>query len=1440
MTGEKGVHIPVGKKEEGAMLGRLGMNLLVWFLLLSLVPLSIVGIISYQKAKKSLYDQALNSLSVATKLKTAYIHSYITHVETELTLQSMLNSNKRFLNLVSRSFRASEMPLTQFVKSDTWEMVTEFDSRDLRAYEVGQEIDDLIFLDNEGNILYTTQGEKDLGTNIFSGEYAGTRLGKACRDALEKKDMVYSDIERYPPIFNDLAYFLVNPILGKDKKPLGILAFRLSLAKIDKILKDQTGLGKSGETYLVGKDFLMRSNSRFLKDDTILSMRVDSTLTKNWVLHLGEKREGEKTGKPGGGSGTGAGIYENYRGEKVVGMYETLKIAGTDMAVIGEIGVREAFAPAKSLGEIMAILLAVTGLVVLLISVILTRKIVDPVRRLSDWARRVASGNLSVEEIKTPDNEIGNLYSCFIELVRSFQEVADVSEGISKGNFSRTLTIRSDQDILGESVNMMCENLRDLVNKANMISAGEHSIKMTPLSEDDELGVALYNMTETLKETIEENRRQNWLKSGKSGVNDAIRGEPALETLGEKVVKYIVEYLNAQMGALYVRDNEDCFTLCGSYAMSQGTAPARHFESGEGLVGQVAKDGEMRVLSNPEGDEGSVRTGFMNIHPSSVLLSPLKTGDDVRGVIEIASTEKFSDREIEFITRIGESIAIGIASSMSREKMKDLLGKTQKQAVELQGREEDLGIKNRELEEQTRALKLSEERLQSQQEELRQINEELEEQTMALKESEIHLQKKQEELKRANRDLMERAEVLETQKEEIRKINEDIEKAHRVVEEKAKALELSGKYKSEFLANMSHELRTPLNSIIVLSQLLGENKEGTLSHTQVEFAHTIHGASKDLLSLINDVLDLSKVEAGKMDLDIERVSLMEFASRMEMLFGQVAVSKGISFDMVVETGIPEWIETDRGKVEQIVKNLLSNAFKFTGEGGVTVTLRKTPGVESSVTISVADTGIGIAEKKLQVIFEAFQQEDGGTSREYGGTGLGLSISLKLAKLLGGDLSVQSEKGRGCEFILALPERFKGMNEELRTEEKTSHGEGEGENEARRVLVGEQPLRDDRNVISEGDSVLLMIGFLREDSRLLLHEGRSRGYMCLIAEDGVAGEHFADFYTPSGIVINLDMEGEDGMALLHTLGNLDSLDHVPLVCVSETEGEEEALAKGAKGWIGSENMRKDVEPLFGLLKKRSSSLQVRILGDRDIGRSVSELLGNGELTVSYEGPLDTGASHCGWQSVDCLILAPLPGRDDLSCYLQKFEAEFPDINTPTIVYSSGGIDGKGSKKIDGLSSPRRVRVCTSPEELQGLFLHRGSFPDNGGSPLFEGKTALVVDDDMRNVFALTSLLEREGMRVIIGKDGRESLECIRKNPETDIVLMDIMMPEMNGFDAICEIRKEERFEKLPIIAVTAKAMKGDRDKCIKGGADDYLAKPVDNRKLLSIMKVWLNK
>ena len=1024
---------------------------------------------------------------------------------------------------------------------------------------------------------------------------------------------------------------------------------------------------------------------------------------------------------------------------------------------------------------------------------------------------------------------------------------------------------------------MVVVPVKTVTNTFKDISEGEADLRVRlKVSSTDELGdMAVYfnKFMEKLEVIMTENKNQNWLQTGQTELNEKIQGDLDIIALGNKIITYMAKYLNAQIGAIYLLTEDNILKMMGSYAYTRRKNLSNEIMVGEGLVGQSALERQTIIISNVPDDYIRVDSGIGESAPRYIIVTPCIYNDKVKCVLELGLFQEITDIQQKFIERIGESIAIAIHSTVARSKMKALLDKTLEQSEELQVQQEELRQSNEELEEQARALKESEARLQAQQEELRQSNEELEEQARALKESEASLNAQQEELRVINEELEERTKSLELQKNDITTKNERLESAQKEIEDKAKDLEVASKYKSEFLANVSHELRTPLNSILVLSQLLANKTDHSpLTDKQLEFAKTIYSSGTDLLKLINDVLDLSKIEAGKMDVNYEKMSLAGFMDNLERTFRQIALDKGLQFTINLDEQLPESISTDTQRVQQIINNLVSNAFKFTKEGGVTINVsrpRQTDlskvgiDIAKSISIAISDTGIGIPTEKQLFIFEAFRQSDGTTSREYGGTGLGLSISKELAQLLGGTIDLKSEEGKGSTFALILPEEMvtpKELKQVAATPQQKSHETTEiakiTEIAKRTESTGNEVNSKENGSLSDlSDRMLLIIDDDQNFSSILADLAHEKGFTCLTSYDGETGIQLAIQHKPKAILLDIGLPRISGWEVIEELKNHIETRNIPVHIISGHENKIDGSEKGIVGYLRKPVSVDKINDMFKRLESlEAKSLKKLLIIASDILQRtlITEIIGNKGIVVST---VDTGQEafeRLKTEHFDCIILDIK--LSDMSGYELLAKLREAKDQVPIIIYTDKDFIMDEEDPLQNYGESIIIKGSRSMERLvaeASLFLHgvdskitdkrhKVTKKHQEKEASLKDKKVLIVDDDMRNVFALTSALEEKNMIVIVGKNGREGIEKLHQNQDIDLILMDIMMPDMDGYAAMKEIRKEEKFRRTPIIALTAKAMKDDKNKCIEAGANDYLTKPLELDKLISLLRVWLYK
>ncbi|MDP6925278.1 MAG: response regulator [Candidatus Scalindua sp.] len=937
-----------------------------------------------------------------------------------------------------------------------------------------------------------------------------------------------------------------------------------------------------------------------------------------------------------------------------------------------------------------------------------------------------------------------------------------------------------------------------LSRAARSVAGGEldHNIKIKSRGEIGELADSFNDMISNLRLTMEKNDAHDWLKTGQMELSVKMRGKQDIETLGNIIIGHLAEYLNAQVGILYMSDTDNRLKPIGSYAYVQRENTPNEFMPGEGPVGQAASEKKHILLTNYPDDSINIKinSGLVDATPKQILIFPLVLNDTVRGVVELGSFLEFQDIHLTFLGQVAESIAVALNTVISRNNTEILLEQTQQQAEELQAREEALRQNNEELEENAIALKESESRLQAQQEELRQTNEEIEE-----------------------------------QKEYVEEKNKDLQAARKTIEERAQELEQSSKYKSEFLANMSHELRTPLNSILLLSRLLGDNKDGSLSEDQVESVNSISSSGNDLLALINDVLDLSKVESGKMDLQIEDMYLNDFCNNIKRNFKHIAKGNGISLNIEIAEGLPDHISTDEQRVEQIIKNFLSNAFKFTSEGSISLKIsRPNRSTDSAidfsmskldpaktVLFSVVDTGIGIPDEKQRVIFEAFKQADGSTSRKYGGTGLGLSISKELSGLLNGRIHMTSTHGKGSTFTLYLPEAFESeiqTDEEspvlsvVKTESETDISKESEKHDNRKEI--EENIKDDRKTISEEDKSILIIEDDPVFLKILRDLTREHGFKCLVAGDGETGLQFADYYKPSGIILDLNLPGINGWTVMSRLKDNPESRHIPVHFISASDHKFDALKMGAIDYVTKPVSPEAIEQVFAKFNKIISKPVKDLLVVEDNPEQaevISSIIGSGDVNTTTVSTAMKGYDHILTGKFDCMVLdISLPDMSGIEL-LSKIRENEEIFQLPVIVYTGRDLTNEEKRIIDEYAATTIIKGEGSHRKLLDettLFLHRveAHLPEtqrkllrmiHDKEAVLTGKKILVVDDDMRNVFSIKKVLEDKGIEIVIGKNGKEGLTCLNDNPDVNLVLMDIMMPEMDGYTAIGELRKQDR-------------------------------------------------
>jgi CheY-like chemotaxis protein/GAF domain-containing protein/HAMP domain-containing protein len=1009
---------------------------------------------------------------------------------------------------------------------------------------------------------------------------------------------------------------------------------------------------------------------------------------------------------------------------------------------------------------------------------------------------------------------------------------------------------------LTDNVNRLAANLttqvRAIAEVATAVTKGDLSraIDVEAAGEVASLKDNINEMIVNLRETTEKNTAQDWLKTNLAKFTQLLQGQRDLITVSRTILSELAPLVSMQHGVFYINDGQNGdpdLKLLASYAYTERKSLSNRFRGGEGLVGQAALERQSILLTDVPGDYVSISSGLGQAKPLNIVVLPILFEGEVKAVIELASFYRFSDIHLTFLNQLTESIGIVLNTITATMRTEELLKQSQSLATELQTRQRELTETNAQLEQQARTLQASEERLKQQQEELQQTNEELEE----------------------------KAELLARQNMEVEKKNREIEQARTSLEEKAEQLALTSRYKSEFLANMSHELRTPLNSLLILSKLLSQNPDGNLTGKQIEFAKTIHSSGSDLLELINEILDLAKIESGTMDVDIKPVPLTGLQGYVERAFREVAVAKGLQFETRLGSDVPEAIDTDQKRLQQVLKNLLSNALKFTDRGTVALTIEAANGGWSAdqtilnhaprvIAFRVSDTGIGIPADKHRIIFEPFQQADGTTTRKYGGTGLGLSISREIARLLGGEIRLVSDVGAGSTFTLYLPKSYEGApRERVYSAVERSESTGGGTAVVTRsitvdkTLLAESDVQDDREAIESDDKVVLIIENDLSFVGILSDMAHEKGFKVLAAVRGDVGLAMAKHYQPDAITLDIDLPVMDGWTVLDRLKHDPSTRHIPVHIISMMEEAQRGMRLGAMAYLPKPAARESLDAAFssidGFIERKVKNLLV--VEDNDVERqSIVELIGNGDVKTTAVATGAEALAALESQTFDCIVLDL--GLSDMSGFdlLEKMKDTPRLSQIPVIVYTGRELSKKQETELRRFAETIIIKDVKSPDRLldeTALFLHRveSNLPAekrklleqlHQHDPTLAGRRALVVDDDIRNIFALTSVLEQHDVEVFYAENGRDGLKMLEETPDIDVVLMDVMMPEMDGYEAMRRIREKKSTRDLPIIALTAKAMKGDREKCIEAGASDYITKPVDTEQLVSLLRVWLSR
>jgi len=1488
---------------------RLGKYVLTWVLIISIFPVLIISLIDYQISSKSIKTEVKYYLKETSNLISQRITNFFSERKTDLQILAESKTNTKIVEKFLAAHKASNINLKEFVKTEQWQKIVNEDCKDLKNFNNRRGYYDLFLIDLSGNIIYSVVEEEDLGTNLLTGKFSDTKFAKAVNQCIKKEEMTFSDFEFYAPSNNAAAGFIVNILKDNSGRGKGIIALQFDQKEINKIVNFKSKNFSSFDSYLVGSDLVMRSSSLHNSVSTMLKEVVKTELTENWKNKFVDNARNNPL----------VDITKEYIGRKgttVLGINKNMDIAGISFGIIIEVDKNEVFAPLEEMKWIVIVGILFFTIIVFVLSVSFTKKIVYPITLITDWGKKLALGEVISQKIDAPNNEIGKLVEIFEQIADSSTKIALQADNIAKGEFQFVVKPRSENDILGNSLKAMTESLQKISEAVESVANGNLEIKIDEKSTKDLLGRSINKMTANLKETIEnskqlisnlnslptpvytidrdfnltyvnpkgaelagekpeelynkkcyevfknhdcksgkcsaaiamnknmvhskesvlelknksvpinysaspilnykkeidgaivyvmditeskklleDNQLQLWFSKGLSEISKIVREIEEVSIICNKVCSFLAQYLDCHILALYIAEDGESenkkMKLTGSYALER-IIENKIITPGEGIVGQAAIEKQIIKLNNLPQESTRVNSSIVSVKPKNIIAVPLMSGENVIGVLELGSIHNFDENKVKFLRKMIYLLGISLNTIISNIKVQSLLKKTEQQQQELK-------ISNEELEERTRQL---------------------DEQNKSIEEK--------------NRSLV-------TASEELRR--------------NAEKLEITSKYKSEFLANMSHELRTPLNSLLLLAQNLSKNKEGNLTEKQVKNAKIIYNGGTDLLNMINEILDSSKIESGKMDVISENIGIQKFKNDIMDLFIHLAEKKELKFSVNVNKNVPAVIKSDRQKLFQIIKNLVSNALKFTHTGGIEVNIYKLsadvkPPVpdmiqETTLAIAVSDTGIGIPENKQLEVFEAFQQADGSTSRKYGGTGLGLSISREMAKLLGGEIILESKQEKGSTFTLYindnLPDKINDNSTRFVPVQEPLQPEIENKN-----VSQEHPIGDNPDSIQSRDIVIVGIeddlkfadilsGLCRENSCKFIH-----------ATSGHKGLELVKKIKPAGIFLDVNLPGLNGYKVLEKIKADSLLRYIPIFIISVHEKPSDIFQKGITGFLSKPVEINDLEQAIIKIKSKQINNVRKVLlvekGEKII--TAAKVLEDAGLKVKVSFSGRTGLEFIENEEFDAVVfnweLNDVSGEDFLKTVKK--------INTflPVIVFSDHELEESGKELVNALASEfvtgndyknlLQILSFFIKPEISASDQMPDSASENNGT--LKSKTVLLVDDDIRNLYSLEEEFLELEMNVIKATDGKMCIEKLKSNKEVDIVLMDIMMPIMNGYEAMQAIRNTEGIKEIPIIAVTAKAMKEDRDKCINSGANDYIAKPVDIEALIKLMKNWI--
>ena len=1407
----------------------LRARLIIFYLALGLIPILAGTAFMLDRMEDTIIKQATRDLEGRRDSKLLSLERWF---ETRIANVSMLSDSRIVVDLVNE-YEAIDLGSPEAVNATFEESVARYGDY-MRRFTDLYGFEDIFVIDLTGRILYANVAEQLIGRSIVRGELSDGSVASAFSTAVEAGDAVTDMVVNQRT--DGRAVMYIASRIDEEGMPQGVVVGRLPRETLRSIMTERAGLGETGDAYLVAEDGLARSDLTFGRsaqgETDVLISRVQSEAVSRALAGNAETLP-----------------QTDYRGAAVIASFTDLDIPGLDWALVVKVDENEILQPVQSLRNSLIIFIAFAAAIILALSFFLADAISVPILRLTQQVQRIARGDLTERITEGREDEIGQLSVALNEVVDTERALATTALRIAEGDFSSAELIeRGEADQLGTAINQMVDTLSRAARQAAAVADGDYAQDVTPASEKDALGTALERMTASLRASSAEQAQQRWLQGAIARINDVVLGEEDVQQLAQRVIEAISELLDARVGAFYtVEDTEEPrLTLMGTYAYTKRKNLSSSFAFGESLVGQAALERQQILISSVPEDYIRVTSGLGDAIPTHVCVTPFIYENRVLGVIEVATLGSLNDQSLTFLDRIAPAVATAFEVAQSRSALREQQGALQASNEELSAQSERLLNSQQELEKQQRALERS--------------NRELEEQAKELAASEAELQRQQASLEVANADLERNNAALETQKEQLDSIRIN-------AEAQAEALARSNRAQSDFTNRLSHELRTPLNSILLISKSLAGNRDKNLTDAQTRELDMIHESGSNLLDLINEILDHSKIEAGRLEVRPALARVSELARLTRDQFSHMAADQHLEFEVDVADSAPPEIVTDAQRLMQVIKNLVSNALKFTTEGGVFVRFAALDNEQAEqlgvarrgdeMLLTVRDSGIGIAEDQQALIFDAFRQVDSGDSRRYGGTGLGLNITKQLIGLLGGSISVKSTPEVGSTFYVVLPAALAGAQEEraLPSAGTRGHFIEAGHRDGGLAALPE-PLFDERDLIDDESSVILVIEDDRHFAELLQKEVRSEGFMTLLALDGEAGIALAREFEPKGVLLDLQLPRMDGWSVLQALKADLQTRHIPVHIISVEERTPRGLNMGAIGHLTKPVQPEDITQALALItsySNRSEKWVLLVEDDERVRLDTARAIGNDTVSIKEVSTGAEALEALGQRDFDLIVLDL--GLPDMRGVEMLDAAVAQGIALPPVIVNTvSELSEEQEMKLREYSESIIVKDVRSHERLideVALFLHRvvAELPEDKRSLIshmhsanepLQGKTVLIAEDDMRTLFVMTKVLAEQGLIPIKAENGLRALEIARERSDIDIFLMDIMMPLMDGYEAISALRELEAYGDTPIIALTAKAMKEDRARCLEAGASDYLSKPVEQNTLLSLMRVWLSK